>query len=509
MSHAETWFGRRPSRPARTRSSRPALEALEERWMPSVTNHGGLVLQNVEVQNLFYGSTWAGDSGQLAQAGQLVNYTNYLVNSPYVDMLAKAGYGVGRGSVTGGNFVDRSAATQGNIVLDSEIRGYLQNSITAGTLDGPDANRLYVLYIEPNVEVVNDSYYDSTNQRNDNSVLDFAGYHDSFTGTDANGNPANIRYAVVTTPGGTIGNAYTAGETSLSTFDEMTQTASHEIAEATTDPDPNIQKAWYDDNFVNPTGSKGAEIGDIVNGQGVRLNGYLVQAVSDQNDNAIVPATLSFQGQNVTTRVNTFFTANVAIGSDPTGLTNAANLTVFIGWGDGNYSYGYVTQDPQGNFDAVGWHLYTQTGTYQATVEVYDNTNSISTAFAFDTITVNYQINRIRHFNYLGATANAANLPAGGAQQSLALTQIASPTTAASTTFASTGSDITPTTPSAALSTSLSTAPNSAMQSASQTTQQSDAPAVANTALSPGATQLADLAFSSMNFNPLLMGMSV
>ena len=51
----------------------------------------------------------------------------------------------------------------------------------------------------------------------------------------AAGNAVVIRYAVTTTPGGTVGNAATKG---FQTFEDMTDTTSHELAEAVTDNPP-------------------------------------------------------------------------------------------------------------------------------------------------------------------------------------------------------------------------------------------------------------------------------
>src|SRR4051812_17342290 len=74
------------------------LEHLESRETPSFTSGSGVVLPHVEAQALFYGAAWSGNP----QVGQFETFTKYLVNSPYMDMLTTAGYGVGRGTWSSG-----------------------------------------------------------------------------------------------------------------------------------------------------------------------------------------------------------------------------------------------------------------------------------------------------------------------------------------------------------------------------------------------------------------------
>jgi hypothetical protein len=85
------------------------------------------------------------------------------------------------------------------------------------------------------------------------SCQTFCGYHDAIE--DA------IFYAVLPYPGcgGCVGN--------LAEFDALTSTASHELAEAITDPVPGT--GWYDDTH--------GEVGDICAWKTKRLGEYVVQ----------------------------------------------------------------------------------------------------------------------------------------------------------------------------------------------------------------------------------------
>jgi hypothetical protein len=249
----------------------PTLECLEDRLVPTVTFHGGALLPHVELQGMYLGSDWYNYSTYYNQTTQFENFNRFLPQSSYMDLLAQLGYGVGRGSSSTG-IIDRLALNKGYYLTDSTIRGEIQRFITAGYLQPPDANRLYVVYVEPGVAIMNDHDHNSTSTRN------FAGYHGAFAGRTANGYGADIHYAVIAYAGG-----YNATFPGLTPFGSMTLTASHEIAEAVTDPNVNYRAlSWYDDN-------KGGEIGDI-NRYEALLNGYAVQSIINKYDVAYVPA---------------------------------------------------------------------------------------------------------------------------------------------------------------------------------------------------------------------------
>jgi hypothetical protein len=249
------------------------LEALEDRLVPTITFHGGALLPHVEVQAMYFGQDWMyGQNATLKNT--LDSFLGTLVNGSYMDMLTNAGYGVGRGSVTPSTIYGVSV-DKTQYITDSLIQSALAAEIRAGLLATPDANRLYVVFMEDNV-AVSTSFGNSQNT--------FAGYHGTFgawtwgpTGFGVN----DIHYAVVTYPGGTVGNG---GFSWLGVQDTMTLSASHEIEEAVTDPNVNFKTAgWYDDSL-------GGENGDITNAQTVYLNGYAVQRISDLNDQAMTPA---------------------------------------------------------------------------------------------------------------------------------------------------------------------------------------------------------------------------
>jgi hypothetical protein len=460
------------NRPSRPRTVHPALEALEERQVPTVTYQGGALLQNVEVQAIYYGADWQNNAALYQQTGQFEKYLGYLVNSPYMDMLGAAGYNVGRGSQTGGVIDLAPDSTIGpppavglpgaynyghNVVSDSAIQRALQNLIVNRQVAQPDNNRLYVVFVAPNVEVIADDSVPTGPHPGlwDTSLTDFAGYHTNAFLADANGLGANVHYAVVDTPGGTVGNGYAGGDSFLSQFDEMTMAASHEIAEAVTDPDGSPgARGWFDNG-------RNMEIGDIVNGQVVRLNGYAVQKEADQNDLAMSPASLVMFNNNFNTLANVQFTGKMAYGFDTTGLTNVNNLVAYIYWGDNTSSFGSATLGSNGVFYIYGTHTYNSAGTFSTTAYIYDATNATDTArFIYDSITTSY----LHYFPPLGAasaipgagTTPGSSTQMAGSSMQMALALAPPSSASASTNGAAPGGVVSPSSGGTPASTGLS-----------------------------------------------------
>ena len=268
------WRGGVKSARRRRRGATPiaGFEQLESRQVPTVTFHGGQLLANVEAQAVYLGSDWSTNASLTSQTAAFDQFLSYLVQSPYMDMLTNAGYNVGRGTADTGN-IDNLALSKTTSLTDAQIRSDLQSLITSSQVKTPDANRLYVVYVEPGVVVKNGTAASNTS---------FLGYHGAFAGTTANGSHADIRYVVIPYPGSPNFSATSQGF--ASNFDEQTSVTSHELAEAVTDPDVNYKTlGWYDDQL-------NGEIGDLTS-KNVVLNGYLVQDEVNKNDQVISPTT--------------------------------------------------------------------------------------------------------------------------------------------------------------------------------------------------------------------------
>src|SRR5947209_2523441 len=151
-----------------------------------------------------------------------------------MDALTSAGYGDGRGSASNG-IADPISISSGSTITDATLQARLKADITSGLLPAVDANRVYVVYVQPNVAVNLGGGQGTTQQ----GIL---GYHGAFAGP----NGATIRYAVIAYPGGTVRNS----SLGTGTQDQLTAVTSHELAEAVTDPDVNYrQLGWYDNRL--------------------------------------------------------------------------------------------------------------------------------------------------------------------------------------------------------------------------------------------------------------------
>jgi hypothetical protein len=248
---------------------RPQIEALEDRQVPTVAFFGGNLLSHVQAQALYLGNEFSSAPAN-AETATLDAFLKDVTGGPYMQALTRAGYNVGTGSAVAGA-VDHASLTVGSTISDAFIRARLQADVTSGLLQAPNANTLYVVYVEPDV-AVNLGLGQGTTQQ---GIL---GYHTAFAG--ANGAP--IRYAVVVSPGGAAGNSVLPE--AMTAIDQLTAVTSHELAEAVTDPDVNSnvnngRLGWFD--------PQRGEIGDVEENNPnafVRLDGHLVQEVADQND---------------------------------------------------------------------------------------------------------------------------------------------------------------------------------------------------------------------------------
>jgi hypothetical protein len=256
--------GHRPSR------AWPQLEPLEDRLaLYAVQNWGGPILPHVQVQAVYYGNYWVANNNiGWNQAQGMDGFFQSITNGAYMDQMNEytgpAGVvGVGRGSFYPDDFVP-AAFAPGTVVTDASLRGVIRGEINAGWLQPVNRNTLYFIFTPPNVVVSHDGVL------NTDPVNGYCGYHWS--------GPNGFYYAVIPyQQPATFGGVYT------NTFDGMTWTAAHELAEACTDPDVN-NGAWYN----GKTGNEIGDIGDIIYPGGVVYKGYRVSALWSQQAGAAV-----------------------------------------------------------------------------------------------------------------------------------------------------------------------------------------------------------------------------
>jgi hypothetical protein len=193
----------------------------------ALTDHGGSVISNVGVKNIFWNSTVANAAGTQGYA-HVSDQMNAFVNSfsgsqdyGVITQYSKSGNPIATGIRNMGTFID-SKATQTSI-SDSSIQSYIGGLLTAGTVGAADTSAIYSVYFPSGMSVRSGS---------SKSCTSFCGYHGSFTWSGK-----TIKYAVYPWP---CSNGCTT--TGKGAGDMWTIVTSHEIREAVTDP----VNAWWD-----------------------------------------------------------------------------------------------------------------------------------------------------------------------------------------------------------------------------------------------------------------------
>lgn len=337
----------------------PVLESLEERKLMTVDyTPGGLIFPHAQVVPLFLGSQWRSESNLFVQTGQVNNLLQTLVTGTYMDMLNE--YGVGSGSEQPG-WIYPVNLPYGTTISDSTIQQEILDEIQKGYYTTSD---LIMVYTPPGVVVTTSSGSSAPGSGA------FTGYHSVMTDPYTN---QYVIYSVVDYPGGP-----NAALPTMSPFQQISATTSHELAESVTDPlGPIGQPAWIDPQF-NP--QNGQEIGDIAWGNYGFLDGFLIQAVANVNDEPILPlgstpidavgwSIFGTQGAGISNVVLADFQdPNLAFGE-----RTASNFTVIIDWGDGTEnSFGTVEELSPGSFEIIGSHSYSGYGVEKISIQIVD-----------------------------------------------------------------------------------------------------------------------------------------
>jgi hypothetical protein len=193
-------------------SSSDFVPAPHQRY-PLVTHHGGPVLENIELVPVYFGDDPLRDD--------LERFSTWIVASDYWTQVG-AQYGVHAGT--------RQAAVQFKTALaspisDTQIASWINARVADGSLPKPSSNTLFVLFFQAETKITFGTLA--------SSCSDFAGLHEYA----AIANPiftGNVPFAVIP-------------RCSFSPGDELmiaTNTASHELFEAATDPLSLTNPAW-------------------------------------------------------------------------------------------------------------------------------------------------------------------------------------------------------------------------------------------------------------------------
>ena len=187
----------------------PAFVEAMPASVPQLVNMGGGVLTTPKIIPI----VWANDP----MKPMIEDFTNQLATSAY-GTTAAGEYGVGAPTIGATITAPGTAPT-----TETALLNLLKTHLTSATADWPyDANAIYSVFLPPGVVL--------TGSDGSKSCQDYGAYHDEIPGTKA------ILYALMPRCSGGPG----------SDLDELTDSASHEWLEASTDPHVESKGAFGD-----------------------------------------------------------------------------------------------------------------------------------------------------------------------------------------------------------------------------------------------------------------------
>jgi Phosphate-induced protein 1 conserved region len=200
---------------------------------PVITYHGGPVIGTPKVYIIWYGN-WNQGNGSDTPAGQQIvrDFVNSVSNSSYFQI--NTTYSGVSGSVSVGSETT-DTGSQGTRLTDNKVLAVVNNAVTSGALPY-DANGVYFVLTSSNIA------------ESSGFCSRYCGWH-----TAGSSNRGHVRYSFVGNANRCLSAcaAQTNSPNSNAGVDGAISVMTHELEEATTDPDLN---AWYD--------SQGAEDAD-------------------------------------------------------------------------------------------------------------------------------------------------------------------------------------------------------------------------------------------------------
>jgi len=239
----------------------------------NLQNDGGPVMSNVVVYNIF----WV-PQGTTPPNESLINQFTEDIGGQFVNLLSQ--YGVQNQLSFGGWWVDTKALPSRPmspndlpILQDSDVQGVITDAQNANTdWQPPSLSTLYMVYLPSGTELCKQGTGCTFTPNNDGND-GICAYHGAYDEGSNFSSP--IIYGAMPDDGdrmdgcSTGGNSYpdytgSGGPNGDPVTDSEISTASHEIFEALTDPEPVDDIAWNDgSNPVDPHFPRNGEIGDL------------------------------------------------------------------------------------------------------------------------------------------------------------------------------------------------------------------------------------------------------
>jgi hypothetical protein len=224
------------------------------RRVPHLNYFGGPIISNVKIVQVLYGTGSYLSNVASDAAPSLASFYAQATRSAWYSWLLEyntSSQALGAGSFAESVPITPSIANNGSTISDVSIESELSAQIGSGVLPPPDANTLYMVNF-PKGKRINLSGTPSC------AAGGFCAYHSTFVR-----NQIDVYYGVL--PDMSAGSGCDRGCGTSTQFNNQTSVASHELAEAVTDPAVGLATtvapplAWYDSTF--------GEIGDICNAQ--------------------------------------------------------------------------------------------------------------------------------------------------------------------------------------------------------------------------------------------------
>jgi hypothetical protein len=301
FSYLDRLIARRPRTSIRRRPVAVLAppERLESRALltaPSLQYHGGPLIPNVDVVDLYYGKGWQAtdttgftlvplpSSMQKQRIAQRDQFMKFLVGSSFMTQIGNeysvSGQKIGFGT-TSGSLLVNDANSGRSTITDANITNMLLQQLKNPRFPAPynpafntgkavdlATTALYVIFTPPNV-TVKDS---QGNSYNDTNQLQSAAYHGAVYDPT---HKEYAYYAVIPFP-------QPGYFSETQAFQSTTYLASHELAEAVTNPtgvtfnQPNFPGSWYDQNATDPSNTEIADLVEHESQPAVMLGGYQV-----------------------------------------------------------------------------------------------------------------------------------------------------------------------------------------------------------------------------------------